>query len=140
LIEDAKKIIWEYDVELRIIVFVVFGSIFLMHALSSIVWGDVLSMLLSAAIGVMLVSYALKTKNGVKLSMESLTKTGGLFILYGLNLTYIYIELFDRNQSIMQVTGNYELHRILSTLLVFMVGIYLIRYTRKKKMEGVIAV
>ncbi|MEA1924807.1 MAG: hypothetical protein U9M95_02955 [Candidatus Altiarchaeota archaeon] len=140
VIKDAKKFFGGYDVEIRIFLFVVFGSIFLMHSLSSLVWGDIMSMLISGALGVLLVSYALKTKNGVELTTESLTKTGGLFILYGLNLTYLYIELINRNLSIMNATGNYGLHNILSILLVFLVGIYVIRYTRKKRREGVRAV
>ncbi|OYT54424.1 MAG: hypothetical protein B6U72_02570 [Candidatus Altiarchaeales archaeon ex4484_2] len=127
--KDAKKSFWRYDAELRVFLFVVFGSIFLMHALSSLVWEDMLSMLVSGALGVMLVSYALKTKNGVQLTIESLTKTGGLFILYGMNLTYL-----------MYVGGDYTLHRILLALMAFLVGVFLIRYTQKKKREGVKAV
>ncbi len=129
LVKDAKKILGRYDAELKAFLFIVSGSIFLMHALSSLVWKDVPSMLVSGALGVMLVSYALKTKNGVPLTMKSLTKTGGLFILYGMNHLYL-----------MYAGEGYTLHSILPTLTAFLAGIFVIQYTRKKNRENAKAV
>ncbi len=124
---------------IEVMALLLLGIMFIMDGLSAFVWGKVvwvnyISMLLALVIGMFLIDYALKIKEGKKIETRVLKNLGILLILYGLNQTYIIIDIL-----FIAATGQTPVGRIITTLIVFAAGVFILRRKQKRIDEGVTA-